>query len=789
MKSSDNAPALRPRADWGRRAKDIAALAFRNIFIPINAIIFGVVILLVIFGDSQEGLFLGIIVGVNIVLGFAQDIRAWYTLEELQILTTPAVRRITPGGAEELVPTDAIKKGDRLRVALGDQIPCDSTLLSGTSLEVNEGLITGESDSSAREPGQALLAGSVVTSGGGIIVAETAFAESRIAKMTEGLKRYTANPSPIQRSIARIITYTVYALIAAGAVVVFRGIITGEPELRIVENIGALASVLVPQGLIVIVTLLFTFGAAHFYNRHVLLQEANATEKFGHIKNLCMDKTGTLTENALTVETMVSAPGMNEDEARVLMATYIAASGDSSRAIDAIRTFVEGSTVRPTTNALSFSSWRQYGGVLLGDGTAILSGASETFLPHLSADERTWLNALVTKESRAGRHLLTTVRTTKTVDAVPRELSVPVTLVAVFILENPLREGIQDAVHFFQSRGVTIRILTGDNPETARVVAAAAGVIGSDRIVTGDEMEAWSAADYAEYAERYVIFARIKPEQKERIVDALKQNGFTAMVGDGANDALAVKKANLGIAMADGSAAVRRIAPVILTQNSFAELPGGVRLADSMIENIEIFTSIFMNQTFVAFFLFVVLTLCNFDFPLAPLNISLINYFAVGLPGMLISYWAIRPMRETPPVGTTPFLRRTLPLPLALSVLEAAVGVLIFLIATSVSVPPAPLLIIAFVILGFFYFAVTPKVYSGTTVPAQRNALILLGMLEAALLYAAFQVPFVRAFFTIVPPAGPEVGNTLFISLGASILMVAFALIFFPRRRIPSRAA
>ena len=192
-----------------RQIIEIAHLLARHVFLPINAIIFSVVILLVLFGNTQEGMFLCAIVAINIVMGFVQDVRAWITLERLQLLTAFRILRINPDGSETNVLLQDIRKNDTLRLSLGDQVPCDGELISTAYLEVSEGLITGESDSFARKPKEILLAGSVVTAGSGIIRAKTSFSESAISKMTEGLKRYTANPSPIQISIQRIIQYTV----------------------------------------------------------------------------------------------------------------------------------------------------------------------------------------------------------------------------------------------------------------------------------------------------------------------------------------------------------------------------------------------------------------------------------------------------------------------------------------------------------------------------------------------------------------------------------------------------
>ncbi|MDR3570791.1 MAG: HAD-IC family P-type ATPase [Candidatus Pacebacteria bacterium] len=773
------------RQSLQRKSLEIARIAARHLFLPINAIIFGVVILLIVFGDAQEGLFLGAVVLVNIALGFGQDVRAWFTLEKLQILTAVRIHRINDDGTETEVMLPEIRKGDRLRIKLGDQVPCDSTLLLSNGVEINEGLITGESDTIQKKTGDELLAGSVITAGGGVIKVETPFAESRVAKMAEGLKRYTTNPSPIQLSIQKIIEYTVYTLLATIALVVIRGALVHEPQLRIVENIGALASVLVPQGLVVTVTLLFTFGGAHFYNRHVLLQEVNATEKFGHIKNLCVDKTGTLTENELTVERMLIPAHEDLSRARTFAAAYVQGSQDSSQLVSAMEKYLAGEQAPEIADTLPFSSWRQYGGVCIpgSKSECILAGAPEAFIGKLEPSERVWLQAVIDEQTRDGKHVTCIVRATESTPQVPRTLgSEKLSIVAVFVQSNKLREGIQDAIAFFQNRGVTIRVLTGDHPETAHVVAQRCGIRNADKVITGVEMNTWDVEHYLNHAKNYTVFARIKPEQKERIIEALKQDGFTAMVGDGANDALSLKKADLGIAMAEGAAAARQVSAVILTKNSFVELPGGVQLADSMIENIEIYASIFMNQTFLSFFLFLILTLLNHDFPLAPLNISYINYFAIGMPGALVAYWAIRPHERTIAVSKRPFLERVLPLPFALALLQTAAAIGVFYFSLTHGLTSSSLLVLFFIALGYFYFLLAPSFHTGRLNWVQSLQLAGLGIFECIVLLVTLQIPLVQTFFMIAPPTAAGAYFTIVLALITAAAMFLLALMLLRYR-------
>ena len=768
---------------------ELGNLFARNVFLLVNAIIFSVAFLLVYFGSVKEGVFLGLIITVNIVLGVAQDIHAWLTLERLHLLTVLRVTRQNDDGTTaEILPED-LQKNDRVVLHLGDQVPCDGTMLSEKSLEVSESLLTGESDSYRRGTGEKLLAGSIITSGTGVFEVETPYHESRIAKMTAKIQRYTKNLSPIQMSVNLAVKYSGYLLVAVIAYVIYRGNASGDSALTVIKSIGALASVIIPQGLVIATTLLFAYGATHMFRRHVLLQDVNATEKMGRIKNLCLDKTGTLTENALTVKEMHVPLGISQEKARYLTSTYLCESGDSSQTILAIQKYIDGVGKCEVSESLSFSSERRYGGVLLKtpqNTESILAGAPDIFLPHLSRDEdKKWLGFLLDAHAIAGKRLICIVSSKGAL--LPKSLSgTKLSIIAVYILNNNLRPGIKEAIHYFQKRGIAIRIISGDNPDTVRSIASQAGVNNTEKIITGVEMEAWDEKQYTENAKNYTIFARIKPEQKEKIIKALKKDGFTAMVGDGANDALAIKKADLGIAMFDGAPATRQLASVVLTNNSFTELPGGVKMADSIIKNIEIFASIFFNQTFVGFFLFLWLSFFGYSYPLTPLNVTLVNYLTIGLPGVLISYWAIKPKENPVPENTDPFLKRVLPFPFVAAIIQSFCITAVYLMNknTASAGEMRTFMVVSFAAVGFVFFMLAPRVYEGYTERAKKLQFISLGIIEILVFLVVFHSPTLSGFFNIIPlPFSAFRGIVAFVLISA-VTHYIFVSSFFPKREI-----
>jgi len=762
------------------KSGELLYIISRHIFLFTNGIITAVIILLFVFGDFRSGLFLAIIFIINVLLGLIQDINAWVQLEKLQLLTAPHVVRLNADKTEETILTDVIKVGDLIKLKIGDQVPCDSILVESHSFEINEGLITGESNSISKNINDNLLAGSVVTAGFGIVKTKSIFNESRIARMTKGIKKYNIKLSPIEEAINVFIKYCGYACTIVIGYALIRAFIIHEPAIRIVKNVGALTSALIPIGLFFAITLFFAYGAANLFRKNVLLQEVNATEKLGRIKNLCMDKTGTLTENTLVVEDIFVPPEITVEKAQDLTMAYIQGTGDSSQTLNAVRKFTGIKYAGKIIDSLSFSSWRRYGAVCTENNEIIFGGAPDIFLSHITnPEEKKWLQSFLDQHAHEGKHVWCVMQGTG--NKIPSDLkTIKFQMVAVYVFYNNLREGIKHTIDFFQNRGVNIRIISGDNPETVHTVAKLAGINNAEKIITSQEMENWTEADYEKKVADYTIFARIVPEQKEKIISAFKKDGFTAMVGDGANDALAIKKADLGIAMFDGAPATRQVAAIVLTNNSFAALPGGVTLADSIIRNVEIFSSIFFNMTFVGFLLFIILSIFNHDFQLTPLNITLINYFAVGFPGILVSYWTIMPSGKIDSPSEGKFMKKILPFAFYSSLLQAAFITVVFLLSPEYlkSAESNILVILAYVVSSFTFFVFTPYVYRDLVTRIQKIQISVLALIEIILFYFVLKIQFVTNFFdtTNIIPHLPN--------FSVIIILTAFIILFYSQYRL-----
>ncbi len=747
---------------YGRMFSGFGHIVFRNIFQLVNVVILGVVILLCIFGSMQSGLFLGIVFFLNTTIAVVQDVRARLLLEELERLTALQVVRIASTGIEEKVFAQEIKAGDRIKVLLGDQIPCDGVFELTENIEVSEALITGESTASSRDVGDAVIAGSIVTSGQGVVALRTSYADSRVARISDDVKTYVASPSSIQRAISLVIQYSGYLLVGIVIFVTIRGLILHVPRVSIVTTIGALASTVVPQGLLIVVTLLFAIGAASYAKKNVLFQEMNATEKLGRIKNLCLDKTGTLTDTKLIVENIYLGQGVSAETVSVSVNAYVAGTHDSSDTITAIQKYQQsGSTAALSVpsfgNALAFSSWRQYGAIEIVRDSAtetVFIGTPALFLKlALSDKEKAWLSALVKEHTEKGKRVLCVARAPGAQSSAEMSGST-ISILAVVVFYNTYRVGVKETIQFFQGRGVRIRILSGDNPATVLAVAQAVGIHNATKVATGALVEKWTDSEFVKEAHEYEVFAQILPEQKVRLIEAFKKDGFTAMVGDGVNDALAMKKADLGIAMFSGVPVTRQLAGVILMTNSFADLPGAVVLADRFIQSIEISSSMYINQSLLGALFFILLSFFGYAFPFTPLNITFMNYFTIGLPGLLITYWALRPLRTQAPANEESFLTRIFRLVIPAVCIEA-IGLLVLFLAspTAFKLTESNTLIgVSIIFLGNLFLVFAVRTYCGPLLALEKKHLIILMLVELGIGGILLQIPSVLRFFNIFKP-------------------------------------
>lgn len=747
--------------------KHLKPVLFRNTVTLVNLLFFIVTLLLFIFKEVRDALFLATVVVLNIVIGVIQELRAKIALEKLQILFAPRITRVDVNGNETSISLEEIYPNDKLKIKLGDQISADGELVESHGLEINEALLTGESDNRTKLVGEKVLAGSIVTAGSGLLRVTAIPHESYVARMTEKIKKYTLNLSPIQKTLNFFIKCMTYVLLLVVAYVLVHGLTLHELFVSIVKDIAALTGTLVPQGLILATTVFFAYGALRMFKKQVLLQEINATEKLGRIKNLCIDKTGTLTENSSLLEGVITYDNVQKSFIAVLVNGYVVATEDSSETMKAITEKLisrEDSTPR---GSLPFSSQRKYGAAALeikNEMVTVVIGAPDILLPFIaSTKEQQWLQNLIDNYAKEAKRLVCVTQSIKPIP--PSTLTYEPTKaslspLAMLVLSNPLRPGTREIVDFFQKRNVHIRVISGDNPDTVQAIAREAGIKNIDLVITGPEIKQWDKEAFEERVPAYHVFARITPDQKEKIVSLLKRTAFTAMVGDGANDAFALKKADLGIAMFNGASATRQIAQIILMNNSFAALPVGVTMAETIITNIELVAGIFFNKVVVGLFLFIGLAFLGFTYPISPRNITIINYCVVFLP---LLYWALFPAHKQGSTTAQSFLRKVLPFSVLSGALTAVAAIIVFILSPTASQVGGSNIYVVLVLiaLGYWFFVLAPQAYGIVTKKLQKKILYLFAVIILFLLFLVMRNQPLSRFFDLQWPEFVSAGLTI----------------------------
>jgi len=774
---------------WDILGRHFKPVVKQNAVSLVNAIFLIVSSLLLISGEIREGLFLGSVLILNLIIGIAQDLRAKVALEKLQILTAPRIVRVLPDGREEKIMLDAVLPGDLLRIDIGDQVPADGRITESFGIELNEAMITGESNYVKKTADDRILAGSIVMSGSALFSVESSPRDSFVARMTEKIKKYDPNPSPIQKSLNLFIKYMTYLLLVIIVYVVAQGIRTEDLFSSIIRDIGALTGTLVPQGLVLSITIFFAYGAVRMFKDSVLMQEINATEKMARIKNLCVDKTGTLTERKPVLEETVIYNDNSDLLIGQMLMGYILANHDNSEIATALRARAALSFSGAALDAIPFSSERKYGIAWLeigGNPVCAVLGAPDILAEYfIDETEKTFLREQIVSHAQKAKRLVLLAVAEK----LPRGSRLCGNVLrpmALFILFDPLRPGTEKIIDFFQKRDVRVRVISGDNPRTVQAVAVRAGMKYADMVATGKEMESWDDVEYEERVPAFHLFARVKPAQKEKIISLLKKNGYTAMVGDGANDALAMKKADLGVAMFDGAPATRQIAQVVLMNNSFSALPKAVSLAEAIILNIELVAGVFLNKVVAGLVLFLMLAFMGYTYPLSPSNMTVINYFTIWLP---MAYWTIFPISNIEFDSKARFMGRMFLFSVINGLIMALAAVAIFILnpATVKNAGYNLPVMISMIALGYWYFVLAPLSYGAALARKRRNSLAILAFVCAALIATAIYYPKWAAFFGFTAPSVWVMLVSLAICAAFMYLQYVIAVKWFYRKNYESQ--
>lgn len=639
-------------------------------------------ILVLMVGSYKNAFFVGIII-INTLIGIAQEIRAKKTIDKLAILTAKKSIVIREG-KKWTVPTEDLVLDDLVCLKTGDQVPADAKVLEG-SVEVNESLLTGESDNLPKNVGDELFSGSFVTSGEACCQIIHVGKDNYAAQITSEAKEFKRHNSELKNSLNAILKVISIIIVPLGALLFYK-------QYYIVENtfkasvVSMVAGVLgmIPEGLVLLTSVALTLGALVLANKKTLVQELYCIETLARVDTLCLDKTGTITEGTMCVgrvepwsesllrnltedkeepdeggmlqdqeiqpenaETQNPDTGSQTeadqaeitDETAVLqdiheiedmMGNLMYVLKDQNVTIDALRKRFPTKTSMTPEHIIPFSSDRKYSGAVFEDRGTYLMGAAQFLFP----EGREEILEVCQKYAQEGLRVLTLAHSSQMAEGT--ELPADLEPVALLLLTDVIREEAPDTLKFFDSQEVDLKVISGDDPVTVSAIAKRAGLKNAESYVDATTLE--TEEDLEEAVSKYSVFGRVTPQQKKEMVQALQKQGHTvAMTGDGVNDVLALKEADCSIAMAQGSDAAKNIANVVLLDSNFASMPHIVNQGRRVVNNIRTAASMFLIKTMFSVMLSLLTIFFGNTYPFEPIQMSLISACAVGIPTFLLA--------------------------------------------------------------------------------------------------------------------------------------------------------
>ncbi|MGX1671383.1 HAD-IC family P-type ATPase [Streptomyces sp. NPDC055400] len=622
-----------------RSSRSTTEIIRANVFTRFNAIIGVLWLIMLVVAPFQDSLF-GYVILANTGIGIIQELRAKKTLDSLAVIgeAKPTVRR--DGQATE-ISTSEIVLGDLIEIGPGDKIVVDGVCAEADSLEIDESLLTGEADPVVKKHGDPVMSGSFVVAGGGAFTATKVGREAYAAQLAEEASRFTLVQSELRTGISTILKYVTWMMVPTAIGLVISQLVVKENDFKdsVARTVGGIVP-MVPEGLVLLTSVAFAIGVIRLGRKQCLVQELPAIEGLARVDTVCLDKTGTLTEGGMDITELRPLGDADEGHVRKVLGALGESDPRPNASLQAIIDAYPDSEEWRCTESLPFSSARKYSGAAFseGDGTtsAWLLGAPDVLLPpgHPVLAETEELNHL-------GLRVLLLARAAGDLDdPAVKEGAEAVALVA---MEQRLRPDAADTLRYFADQGVHAKVVSGDNAVSVGAVAGKLGLAGAQDTVDARTLPA-DQAGMAKALDENTVFGRVTPQQKRDMVGALQSKGHTvAMTGDGVNDVLALKDADIGVSMGSGSEATRAVAQIVLLNNSFSTLPSVVAEGRRVIGNITRVASLFLVKTVYSVLLAVLVVCFQIEYPFLPRHLTLLSTLTIGIPAFFL---ALAPNKE-----------------------------------------------------------------------------------------------------------------------------------------------
>lgn len=678
-----------------RSVKDIVMGNTLTFFNFINVVLLALVLSV---RSYKNMLFIFIIIA-NTLIGIFQEIKAKITLDKLKILTVSHVDVIRDG-VKKSVTVSELVKDDVILLKSGGQIPADGVILDG-EVDVNESLLTGESDSIHKTCGSKVLSGSFVTSGKAMCLLTEVGHDCYMEKLSSEAKQFKRYKTELQRNLDTILKFISIIIVPLGIILFAKQYwISGSTyEQAALDTVAAVLG-MIPEGLVLLTSVALALGAVRLARRSTLVRELFCIETLARVDTLCLDKTGTITEGHLCVQ---GEESVKEDiDLEQLMGRMVGALGDENETFQALRQHYKRNQSANTKFVLPFSSERKFSGVVFeGEGTYLM-GAYQFIFPQ--ADPA--VLEKIAEYASQGLRVLTVAHSPN--EMTDYTLAEGFEIVGFVFMTDVVRKNAPDILGYFEEQGVDLKVISGDDPVTVAAIAARAGLKDADKYIdattihTDEEME--------DAILKYSVFGRVTPKQKQQMVRLLKQNGRTvAMTGDGVNDVLALKDADVSIAMASGSEAAKNTANLVLLNSDFASLPHIVNEGRRVINNIKAAASMFLIKTGFSVLTALLTIIVGQNYPFQPIQLSVINGCAVAIPTMLLQ---LEPSFQK---VNKHFFREVLRMSMPAAITITAMITIINNIGHSIGTPREMLSTVCVLATGWVYLITLRQVYSPMT--------------------------------------------------------------------------
>ncbi|MFI5568479.1 HAD-IC family P-type ATPase [Streptomyces sp. NPDC051740] len=623
-----------------RSSRSLAEIVRANVFTRFNAIIGVLWLIMLVVAPIQDSLF-GFVILANTGIGIVQEWRAKKTLDSLAVIgeARPTVRR--DGTATE-VGTSEIVLDDLIEIGPGDKVVVDGVCAGADGLEIDESLLTGEADPVVKRPGDQVMSGSFVVAGGGSFQATRVGREAYAAQLAEEASRFTLVHSELRSGISTILKYVTWMMVPTAIGLVISQLVVKDNELKnsVARTVGGIVP-MVPEGLVLLTSVAFAIGVIRLGRKQCLVQELPAIEGLARVDTVCLDKTGTLTEGGMDVTGLRVLGDGDEAYLRRVLGELGSADPRPNASLQAIIDAYPDTTGWRLTDTLPFSSARKYSGATFEEGAG---GAAVTWLlgaPDVLLDPDDPALAETERMNEQGLRVLLLARARDGVDVDDPGAAEGVRPAALVVLEQRLRPDAADTLRYFAEQDVRAKVISGDNAVSVGAVASKLGLSGT----TVDARRLPADPDgMAKALDDGTVFGRVTPQQKRNMVGALQSNGHTvAMTGDGVNDVLALKDADIGVAMGSGSEATRAVAQIVLLNNSFATLPSVVAEGRRVIGNITRVATLFLVKTVYSVLLAVLVVVSQVEYPFLPRHLTLLSTLTIGVPAFFL---ALAPNKE-----------------------------------------------------------------------------------------------------------------------------------------------